>query len=111
MIKVIKSVPFGATTPEEVNEYTDYYKLLECTMFDVVYIDYKGTPLSLFIDDEGMMKANNLGRLVEGYPQPLFGTIVITGSVDDEGETLSVPDWFTTEDAIKIIGTVQWKVK
>ena len=92
----------------EINDYTDYYKPLDCKTFDVAMIEYKGAALSLYIDDEGLLVPGNIGREIHGYPQPLFGNIVICGGVDNIGNTLSVPDWFGLEDVAAIIGPAKY---
>ncbi len=95
----------------EVGDYTDYYKLGEFSCFDVVRVDWNGMDISLFVDDEGMMKSGNFGRMVEGYPQPLFGNIIITGGTDEEGNTLSVPDDLTVVQVMDMIGNIAYQVK
>ncbi|OQX58596.1 MAG: hypothetical protein B5M52_05160 [Helicobacteraceae bacterium 4484_230] len=77
---------------EKLEKFEDYYKFLECDRFDVVMIDCKEHRLSLYVDDEGLLKPENYGRHVEGYPEPLFGNIVVTGGVDGEGNTLPLPE-------------------
>ena len=80
-------------TLEEIKDYTDYYPLLgeDVRAFDVVMVWYKGHRLSVFVDDEGMLKPNIYGRDIEGYPQPIFGNAVIVGDVDSEGNTMDLP--------------------
>ena len=82
----------------EISTYKDYYKHLECSTFDVARVEWLGEEISLYIDDEGLFKEGNLGREVKGYPQPLFGNIVICGGVDNKGNTLEVPDCITLEN-------------
>jgi len=104
----------------EVSDYKDYYKLIgnDCTSFDVVRVTWKGHNLSLFVDDEGLLKSGNLGRdviyddtLPEEYVTRLFGTIVITGDVDEEGETLNVPRDITLIDLVSMISDVKYQVR
>ena len=90
-------------TEEEVNDYTDYYKLIGCSTFDVVRLD----GADIFLDDEGLLVSGNYGRMVEGYPEQLFGNLVFTGGADDEGETL--PCTLSIEDVEKMVGGVEWK--
>ena len=114
MINVFRSEPidFGTmVTKEVIKEHTDYYELIDCRTFDVVNVEWKGQAISLFVDDEGMMVSGNLGRMVEGYPQPLFGTIVVAGGVDNYGRTLSVPEEISILDMSDFIGEVQYVVK
>ena len=100
----ITGVTFGHIEEAFITDYTNYYSLIGCSTFDVVMIEYKGEPLSLYIDDEGLLKPNMVGRHILGYPNPLFGNIVICGGVDRNGDTLSVPEWFTKKDVEAIIG-------
>lgn len=93
-----------------VKGWAEYYDHLECGCFDVVMIKYKEHTLSVYCDDEGMMKPN-FGRIIGNYPQPIFGNVVITGGVDDEGETLSVPEELSMLDMYEIIGDVKWVCK
>ena len=101
---------------DTVSDYTDYYKLIECTSFDVVRVTWKGQNLSLFVDDEGLLKPYNYGRDViyddtsEDVTQ-LFGTIVVTGDVDEDGETLGVPEEITLMDLIELISDVKYVTK
>jgi len=100
----------------EVSDYTDYYKLIECTSFDVVRVTWKGQNLSLFVDDEGLLKPYNYGRDVR-YDDTsedavrLFGTIVVTGDVDEDGETLGVPEEITLMDLIELISDVKYMTR
>lgn len=104
---------FQSVSLNSVSDYTDYYKLIDndCRAFDVVYVDYKGHRLSVFCDDEGMLKTGNLGRLVANYPNPIFGNVVITGDVDSRGNTLGVPDGLGVVDFFEMFGEVKWQVK
>lgn len=96
---------------DEIATYKDYYKHLECDTFDVVMVEYKGERLSIYVDDEGMLKSGNLGRDVQGCPQPLFGNLVITGGVDVEGETLGVPSTITWVDVFNMVSEPKYIVK
>ena len=87
----------------EIENFTDYYSHLECELFDVVSIEYKGKRLSLFVDDEGMLKPN-YGRIIYGYEtQPLFGHVVVAGEVDAEGETMDCPESISISDVHEMI--------
>jgi len=100
-----------SNTKEKITNYKDYYKFLECDIFDVVTIDWKGYQLSLFVDDEGLLKSGNCGREIEGTCQPLFGNIVVCGGVDEEGNTMSVPIKMQILDLMDIIGDIKYVVK
>lgn len=90
-----------------IKNYKDYYKYLECDTFDAV-TNAVGD-ISAFVDDNGMLNSGNpivdISRFA--FPQPYAGNIVLTGGVDDEGETLPLPDYVTIEMVhkfTKIIG-------
>jgi len=99
MIKGMKITDTGSELVE-IGEYTDYYKLIGCSCFDVARVMWEGKEISLFVDDEGLFKDDLRGRMVVGYPQPLFGPIVAVGGVDTKGETLSLPDEFLIDGYI-----------
>lgn len=91
-----------------INNYKDYYEFLDCSLFDIVNVEWNNEHISLFVDDEGMLKPQNMGREVEGYPNPLFGNIVVTGGVDEKGDTLPAPEWLTTEKLEIFISKVKY---
>ena len=100
--------PMVSNYKVEVNDYTDYYEHLECGTFDVVMVEWKGHAVSLFVDDEGLLKPKTYGRKVEGYPEPLFGNIVAMGGVDDQGNTMDIHEDITLLDIGELIGEIQW---
>jgi len=96
---LVACTPMTTTTivkEVDIKTYKDYYPLLGCNTFDVVMVQWEGKDISIFLDDEGLMKPNH-GRLVQGYHEPLFGNLVICGGVDVEGETLPLDNLFTSE--------------
>lgn len=95
----------------DIESYKDYYPLLDAELFDVVMVRWKDEDISIFVDDEGMLKEGNFGRYVDGYSQPLFGNIVICGGVDDEGNTLPLPEEFTVFNIKEYIGDIQFVTK
>jgi len=101
----MRAVQFISETGElnevQVSNYKDYYKLLNAELFDVVAVRWDGVDISIYVDDEGMMKSWNLGRSVRGCPAPLFGNMVFCGGVDSEGNTLDLPKKITIEDVRK----------
>lgn len=92
----------------QIESYKDYYKHICCDSFDIVRTEWDGEDISIYLDDEGLLKPQNYGRLVEGYPQPLFGNLVITGGVDAEGDTLPLPDKFNVINILKHIGEIEY---
>lgn len=95
----------------EIEGWEGYYEHLECSCFDVVMCEYKGHTLSVYCDDEGMLKSENLGRTVGSYTEPIFGNICVTGGVDDEGETLPIPEELSLDDMVEFIGDRLWLTK
>ena len=95
----------------DIDNYKDYYKHLECNCFDVVMVKWQEHDISIFVDDEGMLKKGNLGRIVKGYNIPLFGNMVICGGVDEEGETLPLPEDFNLLNINAFISPVCYKIK
>ena len=92
----------------EVGNYTDYYKFLDCEIFTCVTTHYKGEELSIFVDDEGLLKPN-YGRMVVNYPEPLFGNIVICGGVDTKGNTLDIPESIRITDLEEIVSGIKYE--
>ena len=95
----------------DIKSYTDYYTHLNCDLFDVVMVEWDGEEISIYVDDEGMLKSGNLGCDVEGYPQPLFGNLVFTGGVDEEGDTLPLPEKFTMQDIKRFVSKPSYITK
>jgi hypothetical protein len=100
--------PIIRTLEIDIETWRDYVKFLKCVIFTVVTINYKGETLSLFVDDEGLLKPN-YGRMVDGYHEPLFGNIIVTGGVDNDGETLPLPENITVMEINNIISGVQYE--
>lgn len=95
----------------DIDDYKDYYEHLECDCFDVVMVKWHGHDISIYVDDEGMLKEGNLGRMVEGYHAPLFGNMVICGGVDEEGETLPLPSEIGLHHIDELISLPMYKIK
>jgi hypothetical protein len=102
---------FEAVREVVIDNYQDYYTLLACECFDVVMVRWRGKAVSIFVDDEGLMKAGNVGRDVEGYPNPLFGNFVICGGVDGSGETLDLDEEFTVLNIMQFMSEIKYIVK
>lgn len=95
----------------DIKSYKDYYRHLNCDLFDVVMVEWDGEEISIYVDDEGMLKSGNLGCDVEGYPQPLFGNLVFTGGVDEEGDTLPFPENFTMQHIKRFVSKPLYQTK
>jgi len=95
----------------EIKDYTDYYKFGEFDLFDVVYLKWgQNLKVNVIVDDEGMLKQGNLGRRVMGYDQPLFGNIIITGDVDEEGGTLPLTDLVNESNVDYFVSPIMYKL-
>jgi hypothetical protein len=90
MIKVIAYNPKEQIFRfETINKGIEgYYALLECQTFDVINLDEH---ISLYVDDEGLFVSNSPISNIEykNYKNKIAGNIVITGGVDEEGNTKS----------------------
>jgi len=82
----------------EVKTIEDYYKLLDASVFDVARVNWEGQPISIYVDDMGMLQGQKYGRVIEGYLNPLFGNLIIAGGVSPDGEQLPLPEEFTLEN-------------
>lgn len=80
-------------TPVEYNgDYKTIYTHIGCDLFDIVYAEFGGHKLSIFVDDEGLLNSPKHFFLMDGWAQPIAGNGLILGDVDEEGETLAAPD-------------------
>jgi hypothetical protein len=103
----MRAVLYNPTTQitSEVNIDTekgieDYYKYLECSCFTVVEVEVltnNGKPewVSIYCDDNGLL-SDNLVTSIQGYHEPLAGNLLFLGDVDEEGETLALPENIST---------------
>ena len=103
-----ESQPIVKEYVTEINTYKDYYKHLEVSLFDAVRVQWKGKDISVYVDDEGMLKEGNYGRMVMGYPEPLFGNLVIVGGVDSKGDTLPIPEEIKLLDLREFISDIKY---
>ena len=93
-------ISFEKVTIESLN---DIYRYLDCKTFDVVTVFWNSQMISIYLDDKGLFKPNNLGSEIKGYNQPLFGNLLIARSVDGVGNTLSLPSEFNELEITKHI--------
>lgn len=95
-------------TPVEYNgDYRTIYDHIGCELFDVVYAEVGGHKVSIFVDDEGLLNAPQAFFLLPGWPQPLAGNALVLGDVDEEGETLGLPDEVTDIPGLKFLNIAQ----
>lgn len=65
-------------------DWKSIYYFIGCDTFDVVQTS---DGLSVYIDDEGMMKAEQSFFTISGFPLPLAGRALVLGKPDEDGET------------------------
>ena len=95
-----------------INDINDYYKYIDCSTFDCVYTECKGKRISVFCDDEGMLKEGNIGMPIgESEELVLFGNLVFVGDVDSIGRTLGLPDEISRSDIADLFGSNIYRVK
>lgn len=77
----------------EVTKYTDFYKYIGCSAFDVAgrYIGDENRWFDIFVDDIGALKENAIISAINGTEVMLFGNLVIT-KTDKNGEQLPLSD-------------------
>jgi hypothetical protein len=108
MVETIKKQDASVLLEEKyIKDYQEIYDLLDCDLFDIVHVEYKGYRLNIYVDDEGMLKPN-YGRYINGYPNPIFGNIVIMGDTDEEGGTLGLPDELNVEDFLEFSKKIEF---
>lgn len=81
-------IDVAALTVKEVefSGLQDMYRLIGCDMVECVGVDRK---TDLWVDEEGLLKNDGKGFfLFKGAHQPLKGNGLITGGVDEDGNTL-----------------------
>lgn len=80
-------------TPVDYNgDYKTIYTHIGCDLFDIVYAESGGHSLSVFVDDEGLLKNAQHFFMLDGWAQPLAGNGLVLGDADEDGETLAAPD-------------------
>jgi hypothetical protein len=72
------------------NDITEWYKILQCDHFDhAVLGQYKGLPIDVWVDDEGLLREPNWPHWYwSGYQNELAGYGLINSS-NQEGESIS----------------------
>jgi hypothetical protein len=81
------------------------YVLLNCDLVTVAH-SYK---FDLFVDDEGLFKADQKFFMVDGFPQPLAG-YALAVAVDEDGDTIA-PDLLPEELEARVlfIDAIEWE--
>jgi hypothetical protein len=110
MVETIKKQDASVLLEEKyIKDYQEIYDLIDCNLLDldIVCVEYKGYRLNIYVDDEGMLKPN-YGRYISGYPNPIFGNIVIMGDTDEEGGTLGLPDELSARDFLEFSKKIEF---
>ena len=80
-------------TPVDYNGgYTTIYKHIGCDLFDVVYAKVGKHRVSIFVDDEGLLKNPQHFFMLPGMDQPIAGNGLVLGEADEQGETMALPE-------------------
>lgn len=70
----------------EYESLQDIYDLLKCEMIEAVPLSVdRRMQMTVFVDEEGLLKEGRKGFFICGYPQMLIGNGLIT-VVDEQGE-------------------------
>ena len=86
-------------------QLSSLYAMLKC---DLVTVAPCGS-FDLFVDDEGLFKADQRYFLADGYPQPLAG-YALAVAVDNEGNT--IPPAVTLEELearVLWVDAIEWE--
>jgi len=75
----------------ECKDLNDYYKALDCSVFDIVrrrigedkYFDF-------YIDDEGLLKANPIISAIDAMGNPMLVGNIVFANHDAEGNTIDL---------------------
>jgi len=69
--------------------------ILKCQYVDVVNLTLAGQPVTVWVDDEGLMRNTDSGTVLgflviddEGREYALAGNLILTGGVSQDGESL-----------------------
>ena len=49
-------------------------------------VEHMGYELTVIYDEEGATKSGSLGRLIADSGEPVYGNIIITGDLSEDGE-------------------------
>jgi len=101
-MRAILSTVTGLTKEGDIGNYKVYHKYIGYDSFDVIRLIWDDINVNIFIVNKGLMKPNNIGRKVFGYPELLFGNMIFTGDVNEDGGTLPLPEEITI-NTIKIL--------
>lgn len=77
----------------EITKYTDFYKYIGCSAFDVAgrYIGDENRWYDIFVDDIGMLREEVIISAINGTEIMLAGNLVITKTAEN-GEQLPLSD-------------------
>ena len=80
----------------------DYYRILDCTTFDIASRRIGENVYDIYCDDEGLLKCSPIVSAVSSDRQPmLVGNLFVT-KTNDEGETISL----TAEEIREVLASV-----
>ena len=91
----------------DYSDYTDFYKVLDCSLFDIQSRRFKYKWFDIYMDDEGKFKEDNKVSIVtvDDYNNPIefiVGNVFIVNHNED-GDTISL----TNEEVKLVLSTIQ----
>ena len=101
---VLIDVKNRTTVVYTVNSGTleEYYRILNCTTFDIASRRIGDNYYDIYCDDEGLLQCNPVVSAVSEDRKPmLVGNLFVT-KTNDEGETISL----TTEEISEVLAAV-----
>lgn len=70
----------------------DFYDKLECDCFDIAHLKIGSKYFDLFVDDEGLLKTDQVPSAVDKDGNVLLVGNIVFANHDSEGETTSLSD-------------------
>jgi len=108
----IRAIKYDPRTKEfsevTINGLDDYYKHLECRIFDIVRLS---EDIDVYVDDEGLFNSGSPVTELIGFGREIMlaGVLLFTGGGDDMGDTMSFKG--SIEDIQKIVKETNLVVK
>jgi len=84
-------------------ELSEYYRLLNCDLIDIVARCIGGKWFDIICDDEGLLTQRKLSAVNKKYEPMLVGNLMFVHH-DDEGNTVGIDD----EEILHIMNNIQF---
>ena len=101
MAKLLALNPAKGFHKCECKDLDDFYRELECGVFDIATRKIGGKYFDIFCDDIGLFKDNNPVSAVDKDLKPMLVGNLIFANHDDQGNTTSLDE----DDMIKILSS------